>query len=192
MLRLLAVLLRPRTGCVCNTILPVVGGSVDYTKASVEGRKRGDSNGGFGALGVRKLVNNAGIMALPELERTPEGWEMQFATNFLGHFALTVGLHKALAAAEGARIVSVSSSGNLIAPVMLSVREAWPSLPAGCEAANPCYVLAIRDRALHPGRRQSRHLPPAGSHYVAVGQNSLFVGRELLAQTVDEGTHSSR
>jgi len=33
-------------------------------------------------------------MALPELERTPEGWEMQFATNFLGHFALTVGLHK--------------------------------------------------------------------------------------------------
>jgi len=40
------------------------------------------------------LVNNAGIMALPELERTPEGWEMQFATNFLGHFALTVGLHK--------------------------------------------------------------------------------------------------
>src|SRR6266403_5510178 len=42
------------------------------------------------------------------------------------------------------------------------------------------------------GRRQSRDLPPAGSHYVAVGQNSLFVGRELLAQTVDEGTHSSR
>jgi len=43
---------------------------------------------------------------------------MQFATDFLGHFALTVGLHKALAAAEGARIVSVSSSGNLIAPVI--------------------------------------------------------------------------
>ena len=57
-------------------------------------------------------------MALPELERTPEGWEKQFATNFLGHFALTVGLHKALAAAAGARIVSVSSSGNLIAPVI--------------------------------------------------------------------------
>jgi NAD(P)-dependent dehydrogenase (short-subunit alcohol dehydrogenase family) len=64
------------------------------------------------------LVNNAGIMALPKLERSPEGWEMQFATNFLGHFALTLGLHNALAAAEGARIVSVSSSGNLIAPVI--------------------------------------------------------------------------
>ena len=64
------------------------------------------------------LVNNAGIMALPELERTGEGWEMQFATNFLGHFALTIGLHDALAAASGARIVSVSSSGHLFSPVV--------------------------------------------------------------------------
>jgi NAD(P)-dependent dehydrogenase (short-subunit alcohol dehydrogenase family) len=64
------------------------------------------------------LVNNAGIMALPELERTSEGWEMQFATNFMGHFALTVGLHGALAAANGARIVSVSSSGHLLSPVV--------------------------------------------------------------------------
>jgi NAD(P)-dependent dehydrogenase (short-subunit alcohol dehydrogenase family) len=64
------------------------------------------------------LVNNAGIMALPELERTRERWEMQFATNFMGHFALTVGLHGALAAANGARVVSVSSSGNLRSPVI--------------------------------------------------------------------------
>ena len=63
------------------------------------------------------LVNNAGIMALPELQRTVKGWEMQFATNFLGHFALTVGLHQALAAANGARIVSLSSVANLFSPV---------------------------------------------------------------------------
>ena len=69
-----------------------------------------------GALHI--LVNNAGIMALPKLERSSEGWELQFATNFLGHFALTLGLHNALAAAGGARIVSVSSSGSLIAPVI--------------------------------------------------------------------------
>jgi NAD(P)-dependent dehydrogenase (short-subunit alcohol dehydrogenase family) len=69
-----------------------------------------------GALHI--LVNNAGIMALPKLERSSEGWELQFATNFLGHFALTQGLHNALAAAGGARIVSVSSSGSLIAPVI--------------------------------------------------------------------------
>lgn len=63
------------------------------------------------------LVNNAGIMALPQLERSVEGWELQFATNFMGHFALTIGLHRALAAAAGARIVSLSSSGSLFSPV---------------------------------------------------------------------------
>ncbi|MEI4272594.1 SDR family NAD(P)-dependent oxidoreductase [Klenkia sp. LSe6-5] len=63
------------------------------------------------------LVNNAGVMALPQLTLTDRGWETQFATNHLGHFALTTGLHRALAAAEGARIVSVSSTGHLASPV---------------------------------------------------------------------------
>ncbi|MEX5637603.1 SDR family NAD(P)-dependent oxidoreductase [Parafrankia sp. FMc2] len=57
------------------------------------------------------LVNNAGVMASP-LTRTPEGWELQFATNHLGHFALTTGLYRALVAAAGARVVSVSSSAH--------------------------------------------------------------------------------
>jgi NAD(P)-dependent dehydrogenase (short-subunit alcohol dehydrogenase family) len=63
------------------------------------------------------LVNNAGVMALPELELTAEGWEMQFATNHLGHFALALGLHDALRAAGSARIVSVSSTAHLRSPV---------------------------------------------------------------------------
>jgi NAD(P)-dependent dehydrogenase (short-subunit alcohol dehydrogenase family) len=63
------------------------------------------------------LVNNAGMMASPEL-RTPQGWEMQFATNHLGHFALATGLHDALTAAGGARVVSVSSSAHLRSPVV--------------------------------------------------------------------------
>jgi NAD(P)-dependent dehydrogenase (short-subunit alcohol dehydrogenase family) len=67
---------------------------------------------------VHILINNAGIMATPQLERTAEGYELQFATNFLGHFALSVGLHNALGSANGARIVSLSSSANLISPVL--------------------------------------------------------------------------
>jgi NAD(P)-dependent dehydrogenase (short-subunit alcohol dehydrogenase family) len=63
------------------------------------------------------LVDNAGVMASP-LMRTPEGWEMQFATNHLGHFALALGLHEALAAAGDARVVSVSSSAHLRSPVV--------------------------------------------------------------------------
>jgi len=62
------------------------------------------------------LVNNAGIMASP-LMRTPQGWEMQFATNHLGHFALATGLHDALAAGN-ARVVSVSSSAHHQSPVV--------------------------------------------------------------------------
>lgn len=64
------------------------------------------------------LINNAGIMAVPTLERTAQGFELQFGTNYLGHFALALGLHGSLAAANGARIVSVSSSGHLFSPVI--------------------------------------------------------------------------
>jgi NAD(P)-dependent dehydrogenase (short-subunit alcohol dehydrogenase family) len=63
------------------------------------------------------LVNNAGVMASPEAH-TDDGWESQFATNHLGHFALALGLQPALAAADGARIVAVSSSGHLSSPVV--------------------------------------------------------------------------
>jgi NAD(P)-dependent dehydrogenase (short-subunit alcohol dehydrogenase family) len=57
-------------------------------------------------------------MALPERTLTSYGQEMQFATNHLGHFRLAVGLHDALAGAEGARIVAVSSSAHLRSPVV--------------------------------------------------------------------------
>lgn len=61
------------------------------------------------------LVNNAGGI-LPELQRTPQGWEKQFATNHLGHFALAVGLRRWLK--PQARIVTLSSSGHLASPVI--------------------------------------------------------------------------
>ncbi|MGW1965052.1 SDR family NAD(P)-dependent oxidoreductase [Streptomyces sp. NPDC001935] len=64
------------------------------------------------------LVNNAGLMAPPELTRTPDGHELQFAVNHLGHFALATGLRRALASADGARVVSVSSIGHLFSPVV--------------------------------------------------------------------------
>lgn len=65
------------------------------------------------------LVNNAGVMACPET-RTSEGWELQFATNHLGHFRLALNLHKALAEAKNARVVSVSSRAHLRSDVMFA------------------------------------------------------------------------
>jgi len=112
------------------------------------------------------LVNNAGIMALPELERSPEGWELQFATNFMGHFALTLGLHDALVAAQGARIVSLSSSGSLFAPVLFGDPHfrfiPYTPFVAYGQSKTACALLAvaadrrwasqgIRANALNPG-----------------------------------------
>ncbi|GAB3825961.1 SDR family NAD(P)-dependent oxidoreductase [Kribbella italica] len=62
------------------------------------------------------LVNNAGLVT-GGLERTAEGWELQFATNHLGHFALATGLHDALARGAAdrgeSRIVAVSSTAHM-------------------------------------------------------------------------------
>jgi NAD(P)-dependent dehydrogenase (short-subunit alcohol dehydrogenase family) len=92
---------------------PVQVGQLDLADpASVAGFVRAWS----GPLHI--LVNNAGVMALPKLTRTAAGYEMQFATNHLGHFALTTGLHQWLVAADGARVVAVSSIGHLFGPVV--------------------------------------------------------------------------
>jgi NAD(P)-dependent dehydrogenase (short-subunit alcohol dehydrogenase family) len=90
-------------------------------------------------------------MASP-LMRTPEGWEMQFATNHLGHFALAAGLHRALAAAGGARIVSVSSSAHHRSPVVFEdihfehrPYEAW-SAYGQSKTANVLFAVEASQR----------------------------------------------
>ncbi|NLU77396.1 SDR family NAD(P)-dependent oxidoreductase [Micromonospora sp. HNM0581] len=111
------------------------------------------------------LVNNAGVMASPEL-RTPQGWEMQFATNHLGHFALATGLRPALAAARGARIVSVSSAAHQRSPVVFEdihferrAYEPWAAYGQS-KTANILFAVEASRRwaddgilvnALHPG-----------------------------------------
>jgi NAD(P)-dependent dehydrogenase (short-subunit alcohol dehydrogenase family) len=127
------------------------------------------------------LVNNAGIMASPE-QRTPEGREMQFAVNHLGHFALATGLHDALAAADGARVVVVSSVGHVNGAVRFDdldfTKEPYdPWLAyAQSKTANILFAVEAARRwapdkvtvnALNPGRIRDtglgRHLtaPPA-------------------------------
>ena len=60
------------------------------------------------------LINNAGVMAIPQRELTPDGYERQFATNYLGPFALTALLFRTIKPQPGSRIVIVSSSaGNM-------------------------------------------------------------------------------
>lgn len=67
--------------------------------------------GEFAASGAKLdlLVNNAGVMALPKREQTADGFERQFGTNHLGHFALTGLLVPSLLAAPEPRVVTVAS-----------------------------------------------------------------------------------
>ncbi|WP_326835527.1 SDR family NAD(P)-dependent oxidoreductase [Amycolatopsis rhabdoformis] len=130
------------------------------------------------------LVNNAGIMALPELTRTANGWERQFAVNHLGPAALTLGLHDALAEAGDARVVNVASSAHLMAQVDLddphferTPYEAWTAY-ARSKTAMILFTVALAERwaadgitanALHPGgimTNLQRHLDEAQLGFV--------------------------
>ncbi len=67
-------------------------------------------SGQYPGPSIDLLINNAGVMAIPKRELTVDGFERQFATNFLGPFALTALLYPHVRQQEGNRIVIVSSS----------------------------------------------------------------------------------
>lgn len=111
------------------------------------------------------LINNAAIMASPEMRVGP-GWEAQFATNHLGHFALVAGLAPALKAAEGARVVSVSSTGHKLSPIVFDdihfkshPYDKWKAY-GQAKTANALFAVeldrrgqayGVRAFAVHPG-----------------------------------------
>lgn len=124
------------------------------------------------------LINNAGVMACP-LARTVEGWEMQFATNHLGHFLLTNLLAPALKAGAPGRIVNLSSAGHRFSDVHFDDihfnrrdYEKWSSYGQS-KTANVLFSVELTRRlapygitanAVHPGGIQTelgRHLTDA-------------------------------
>lgn len=112
---------------------------------------------------LHMLVNSAGIMASP-LQRDTRGYEAQFATNHLGHFQLTARLWPALRRANGARVVSVSSRGHVIAPVDLNdpnfVHRPYDKWHAYAQSKNANALFAVeldRRGAAHGVRAFSLH-----------------------------------
>ena len=109
-------------------------------------------------------INNAAIMASPETRVGP-GWEAQFATNHLGHFALVNRLWPALVAGGGARVVSVSSTGHRRSDIRwddLEFRQGYDKWEAYGQAktANVLFAVqldalgkdsGVRAFSLHPG-----------------------------------------
>src|ERR1700676_343681 len=70
------------------------------------------------------LINNAGVMALPRRQTTADGFEMQFGTNYLGHFALTAKLLPVLRRASEPRVIQVSSLAHRTASIDFSDLQA--------------------------------------------------------------------
>jgi len=102
------------------------------------------------------LINNAGVMALPKRELTEDGFERQFGTNHLGHFALTGLLLPALLAAPAPRVVTVASlahrTGKIEFDNLQSERgyEGWDAYNAS-KLANILFAKELdrRARAVH-------------------------------------------
>jgi NAD(P)-dependent dehydrogenase (short-subunit alcohol dehydrogenase family) len=97
------------------------------------------------------LVNNAGVMAIPRRE-TADGFEMQFGTNHLGHFALTGLLLDALLARAGSRVVTVSSEvariGRIRFDDLQGTRHYWKWVAYGqSKLANQLFTLELDRRA---------------------------------------------
>lgn len=112
------------------------------------------------------VINNAAIMACPETRVGPHGWEAQFATNHLGHFALVAQLWPAIRKGAGSRVVAVSSIGHRRSGIRFEdpmfaggAYEKWTAY-GQAKTANALFArhldrlgepVGVRAFSLHPG-----------------------------------------
>jgi NAD(P)-dependent dehydrogenase (short-subunit alcohol dehydrogenase family) len=149
------------------------------------------------------LVNNAGVMALPTRQVTADGFEMQIATNHLGHFALTGLLLPALLAAH-ARVVSVSSNAHQAGALNLADLHGerrynpWTAY-AQSKLANLLFTIELQRRAdqaaveltsaaAHPGLSATQLVlsgPGAGRGLFGT---VIDAGNRLVAQSAEMGS----
>lgn len=152
---------------------------------------------------VDVLLNNAGVMALPE-RRTVEGHEMQFGTNHLGHFAFTGQLLPLLSASKMSRVVTTSSHMHRIGKMhwddldwTRSYRR-WPAYGQS-KLANLLFAMeldrrasaagsALESMAAHPGYASTglQHVGPqmSGRNFVA---RVMDLGNTVIAQPAEMG-----
>lgn len=160
--------------------------------------------------GLHVLINNAGIMATP-LTRLGKGWESQFATNHLGHMALALKLAPALQAAQGARVVALSSVGHVRSDVIWDdphyatrTYDKWEAY-GSAKSANALFArgvdllgrdVGVRAFSVHPGgifTPLQRHLPE--EEMVALGwkaaDGSVPAMVQAMFKTPEQGASTS-
>jgi NAD(P)-dependent dehydrogenase (short-subunit alcohol dehydrogenase family) len=152
------------------------------------------------------LINNAGVMACPEMRVGP-GWELQFGTNHMGHFALATTLLPLLQRTENARVVALSSTGHKLSAIRWDdpnwtngSYDKWDAYGQS-KTANSLFALGINARlkdsggqafAVHPGgifTPLQRHLPT--EEMIVLGwlneQGEISDGARAMFKTPTQG-----
>jgi NAD(P)-dependent dehydrogenase (short-subunit alcohol dehydrogenase family) len=148
------------------------------------------------------LVNNAGVMALPQRALSVDGFEMQLATNHLGHFLLTARLLPLLRRRQGSRVVNVSSLMHRVARMELddlqSARRYSPNAAyANSKLANLLFTAELQRRsvagawgvasiAAHPGASSTDLIASGPGAGGLVGKMSAAVVG-LIGQSAADG-----
>jgi NAD(P)-dependent dehydrogenase (short-subunit alcohol dehydrogenase family) len=149
------------------------------------------------------LVNNAGVMALPP-RKTADGFEMQFGTNHLGHFALTGLLLPQVLRAAPARVVTLSSTVHVIGAMrwddLQGTRAYGPwRAYAQSKLANLLFAYeldrrlrakghAVKSLGCHPGYAAT-NLQAVGPRMSgsSLGERIMAIGNKLFAQSAEMG-----
>lgn len=131
------------------------------------------------------LINNAAVMAPPKRLATADGFEMQFGTNYLGHFALTARLLPLLRQGNRARVVSLSSVAARSGAINfddLQARHGYRPMPVYGQSKLACLMFAlelqrrsdaggwgIQSIPAHPGVSRTDLLPNGAGAWSAAG-----------------------
>jgi len=150
------------------------------------------------------LVNNAGVMTPPTRQTTADGFELQFGTNHLGHFALTRHLLNSLIAAKAPRVVTVSSTAHRTGQINFDDLQAEKSYKpwkyyGQSKVANLMFALELQRRsdangwglmsnAAHPGFART-DLIANGPGDSIFGRGAMLV-RPLLSHSTQEGVRA--
>lgn len=144
------------------------------------------------------LVNNAGVMAVPERRTTKDGFELTFGTNHLGHFALTGRLLPLLLKAPAARVVTVSAviagsktfSGNLQDPQSEARYRPMGSY-ARSKLANILFAQELQRRADAAGVALTSVVIHPGSAFTGLQRHGSGLTRRLAKLALGRVTGSS-
>ncbi|MGL6234732.1 MAG: oxidoreductase [Segniliparus sp.] len=126
------------------------------------------------------LINNAGVMMPPKRKTTVDGFELQFGTNHLGHFALTGLLLDKIAAATGSRVVSVSSIAHANNPPKTGIKLDDPQWERSY-SPQAAYGQSKLANLLF-ARALDRRLKAAGSPVLSTAAHPGVAGTELGRQ----------